>query len=133
MVRIRFPKYSLQTLLFVVLCAGGFMAAYRLGLDRGYADGKLKRYGERYLPRTYFVEELAGPNGVYSAKELESLLETSIEPSSWDRAGGPASVDFVVDRDGNPVFVITQQSSVHDRITALFEELRDGNEGKASQ
>ena len=46
--RFRVLKYGFQTLLIVVVVVGGFTAAYRAGLDRGYKDGD-SRWGSAIL------------------------------------------------------------------------------------
>jgi hypothetical protein len=122
-------KYGLQTLLFVILCVAGFLGAYRVGLDRGFAGGLAKWRGEQYLPRVYFVKDLAGAGGSYSRADIENTIK-QIDPACWDFAGGPASLQVLVDRNRNPVLVISADSGLHDRVEAVLQELRASNELK---
>ena len=87
--------------------------------------------GEQYLPRAYFVTDLAGPSGSYSTGDIDNAIK-QIDPTVWDVAGGPASLQLLVDRNRNPVLVISADSGLHDRI-AVLEELRAGHEGNVSQ
>ena len=121
----RFPvfKYSIRTLLFVILCVGAFLAAYRTGLDRGYSDGRTKWRAEQYLPQAYFVGDLAGPKGKYLTDDIEDVI-TRIDNTTWESAGGLGAIDVLLDRDRNPVFVITHHQSAHDEIARLLAELR---------
>ena len=128
--RYPFLNYSVQTLLFIVLCVGGFMAAYRIGLERGYDGGFKKWRGEQCLPRAYFVGDLAGTHGLFSAKEIENAITTSIAPTTWDTVGGPASFEALIDRNGNAVLVISQYSGAHEEIARILEELRAGAAAK---
>jgi hypothetical protein len=116
----------------VVLCIGGFLAAYRLGADRGYTAGQTKWRGEQYLPRAYFVTDLAGPKGAYSSKDIENAVR-QIDPACWDMAGGPANLQLLVDRNRTPVFVISADAGLHDRIAEVLEELRMSNVETTSQ
>jgi hypothetical protein len=120
-------KYTLQTLFFVILCVAGFLAAYRAGLDRGYTAGHEKWRRDQYLPRAYFVADLAG--GSYLIQDIENAI-TQIDPTV---AGGPAHLQLLIDRNRNPVFIISADSSLHDRVAAVLEELRTGNQKSASQ
>jgi hypothetical protein len=125
-------KYGLQTLLFVILCVAGFLGAYRVGLDRGYASGQAKWRAEQYLPKAYFVEDLAGSSGTFSTGDIEKLIQR-IDPACWDFAGGPASLQLLLDRNGNPVFVIKADSSLHERIAETLAEIRQRSEEQAAE
>jgi hypothetical protein len=117
-------RFGLQTLFFLVLCIGGFLAAYRSGLDRGYANGEQKWHGEKHLPHAYYVGDLAGPVGQFPVQELENLVTVNLTPTQWDTVGGPASLEVLYDRQKHPVFVITHNQGVQEAVASLFKELR---------
>jgi hypothetical protein len=111
--------------LFVVFCVAGFMVAYRTGVDRGYKEADLN-WGVECVDREYVLADLAGPNGLYSAKSLENMLTISIAPTSWGTVGGPASIKVATGQSSDTVFEISQHPGAHEEIERIFAELGTG-------
>jgi hypothetical protein len=123
--RRRVFRFTLATLLFVVLLIAGFLAGLRAGFQRGYVAGELQRENETPVARVYPVASLVLPtpdsppeNADYDT--LIDLITSSIAPESWDTVGGPGSIEaFPASRS----VVITQTPPVHERITSLLQNL----------
>lgn len=120
----RWVQFGLRTLLFIVLCLCGMLAGYRAGF---YQGAETKRRQSIY-PKTYQVADLAElvttPSGdVESWTSLIQIITKTVEPDSWDIVGGPGSIqEFPPSKS----LVINQTGENHDRIEALFAELRQG-------
>jgi hypothetical protein len=125
--RSRFVRYSLQTLLFALLCLGSFLLAYRAGLDRGYKEADLS-WGVECVNRDYVLTDLAGSEGLYFIQDIEEMLRVGIAPTTWDTVGGPGSIQVRVDKNGQRVLMINQHPGVHDEIVRILEELRAGSD-----
>ncbi len=54
---------------------------------------------------------------------LIELLQTSVDPPSWEHFGGFAQVSWF--EGPPPTLVITQTASVHEEIEAYLQQLRD--------
>ncbi|MEE2707221.1 MAG: hypothetical protein VX988_09230 [Planctomycetota bacterium] len=52
---------------------------------------------------------------------LIELIQTTIEPDSWDEVGGPGSI---AEFETNLSLVISQTQEIHEKITDLLEQLR---------
>ena len=116
-------QFGLRTLLFVILCIAGMLAGYRAGF---YQGAETKRRQSIYA-KTYQVVELTDlvttPSGEVK-KSYDTLIQIilkNVEPDSWDSVGGPGSIqEFPPSKS----LVINQTGENHDRIEALFAELR---------
>jgi hypothetical protein len=119
-------KYSLQALLFAVVCLAGYMAGYRSGTSRGYQEGNSIWFGDGCVARDYVLADLAGVQGLYSVADIESVLRTGLQPTSWDTVGGSASISVSLQSDGNPMLSIRQTPGAHEEIDRIFAQLRAG-------
>ena len=122
-------QFGLKTLLFVILCIAGILAGYRAGFYQG-AESKRR---QSIYPKTYRVTDLADvvttPSGdIESWSSLIQIITRTIDPESWADVGGPGSIqEFPPSKS----LVINQTGENHDRIEALFAELRQSR--KASE
>lgn len=71
--------------------------------------------------RVLEVADLVG--GDKDIARLAALIQTVIDPATWDAVGGPASIGFVETADIRAL-VIAQTPRIHDKITALLADLR---------
>jgi hypothetical protein len=128
----RVLRFSLGTLLFIVLLVAGFLGGMRAGFHRGYSAGQSQRAKETPVARVYPVASLVLPTADASPSEadFDTLIEvitTSIAPESWDEVGGPGSIDaFPLGLS----LVVTQTPEIHERITVLLNDL-EGLRGAA--
>ena len=68
----------------------------------------------------YPVADLFSRNGV-DADVIEEHLTTTVEPSSWDFVGGPASIGWYADRGA---LIISNTKQAHGQIVDLLAKLR---------
>ena len=68
-----------------------------------------------------------GETGEIDFDPLIETITTTIQPESWDEAGGPASVDGFANRS-IMALVVSQTPQVHQEISALLDSLRNKNE-----
>ena len=122
-------QFTIRALLFCVFCICGLLAGYRIGLDRGYNSGHERRRRETLVTRVYPVDDLMtyGPRPGGTSQDwpdyqsLIELITSTIEPTTWDDLGGPASIAPQLE---TLTVVVYQTPSVHDDLERLLSDLR---------
>jgi len=124
----RWFRFSLATLLFLVLCVAGLLSGYRSGFELGQRAGE----DARIVTVNYQVADLVLPldaagTPTGTTADFESLLDvitTTIDPGSWKAVGGPGSIREIY---SNLSLEITQTRRGHEKISKMLLELRQGN------
>lgn len=93
------PRFRLASLLWLTLCVGAVIAAYRSGHRNGFELGRNLREDVGYtFPRKYAVADLVHSRIEEDGKvtvDLEPLLRdlrAMVLPHTWQEAGGNAAV-----------------------------------------
>jgi hypothetical protein len=134
----RWFRFSLWTLLLVVLCFAGFFGGLRIGYDRGYASGQGQRERETPIARVYDVTDLllAPPSGRQSFSDLIELVTGTVRPDSWDDTGGVGTIAPFEAGDSSEVetrrfsLVISQTPNIHAQVEKLLRNLRENKAAK---
>ena len=122
----RLFRFSLGTLLFVMLCVCGYFGGYR----RGFDDGKEERRVTTVVVMTYPVSDLITPLDEPDTPQLRQnamdqlidLIVTTVEHESWlENSTGEGEIQPF---PANNSLVISQTGRVHDQIAELFAQLR---------
>ena len=132
--RRRWIRFSIGTLLFLMLCVGGFLGGYRSGYDVGLNAGEdAKIYAVSYQVGDLVVP-LDAPGETKTIGEpqlveadfdsLHELITTTVDPETWTQVGGPASIRTI---ESNLSFAIAQTRGSHERIATLLAGLRKNN------
>jgi hypothetical protein len=114
--------FSLGALLLLVFCFAAVFAGYRAGFDQGYMSGVRQYAVEHPYSKVYPVADLVSP--VTTSKDFDELIDlitNTIQPASWDPAGGAGSITAF---ESNLSLVIHQTDEVHKQTEKLLEQLR---------
>jgi hypothetical protein len=115
-------RFSIATLLFLMLCLGGYLSGYLVGFDRG----KQGAVDATIYVKSYPVGDLISPsNSRAAASDFDRLIDaivTTVSPGQWmeDGAGNGEIQPF----PANMSLVVSQNQSNHEAISAYFEQLR---------
>lgn len=87
-----------------------------------------ERCEEHPIVLTYSLDNLefgnsSGPYGRRSENTLIDIVETSVEPDSWEMVGGFGSIQYYKPRN---VLVVYQSAQTHREIERLLARLRNG-------
>lgn len=119
----RLFRFSIATLLFLMLCLGGYLSGYRAGFKTGAQDAS----AARLVVRTYPVGDLVisrAPLPMPRADfdSLIDLIVTTIAPETWMSNGvGEGEIQPF---PANLSLVISQTQATHVAIAKLLERLR---------
>jgi hypothetical protein len=124
----RLLRFSIATLLFLMLCVAGYFGGYR----RGFDSGKEERRAITVTIRTYPVADLispqdpaAAPNDANKVKAFDQLIDlivSTVDRDTWMENGtGQGEIQPF---PSNNSLVISQTNRVHEQVALLLEELR---------
>jgi hypothetical protein len=128
-------RFSILTLLLLILGIGLLLGVFRAGYLLGFARGAREVKPSVVYTVTYDVSDLVnsstGSNGKATAdySGVIKLITTTVEPHSWQSAGGHCDI---VPFTTNLSLVISQTKEGHQSVNTLFEEVRKFTE-KAQQ
>ena len=120
-------RFSILTLLLLMLGIGLLLGGFRAGYLLGFARGARETKPSVVYTMTYNVSDLVSPstgrNGKATAdySGLINLVTTTVEPQSWGTAGGDCEI---APFETNLSLVISQTKEGHQSVTALFDEVR---------
>lgn len=138
----RWLHFSIQALLFVILCTCGLLAGYRAGHTAGYSSGldevDRPRLPPKFVARTYNVRDLVSYPAASAEtaadaehsipktpridfKPLIQVLKTTIACTDWADVGGTGTVDEL---EGSVSISVLQTIENHKRIEDLLKSLR---------
>lgn len=112
-------RISIATLLFLMLCLGGYIAGYR----NGFAHGNQKAVDSRLIVKTYPVGDLVANNPV-AAADFDSLIDlivATISPADWTANGTGAGE--IQPYPSNRCLVVSQTQINHAKVAELLEDL----------
>jgi hypothetical protein len=116
-------RFSIATLLFLMLCLGGYLAGYR----RGFDSGKQAASDATLFVKTYPVGDLIASRHPFAqqAADFDSLIDaivTTVSPSDWMENGtGDGEIQPY---PSNLSLVISQSQANHKKIVELLQRLR---------
>lgn len=121
-------RFSLATLLFAMLCLGGYLSAYRVGFDAGKQEGVNQLVAAVNRPplivRSYSVGDLVVPQAT-GAADFDSLIDAilvHVAPHDWMENGtGEGEIQPF---PANLSLVISQTEANHQAIAALLAQFR---------
>jgi len=114
-------RFTIRTLLFVMLCVGGILTGFQAGNFWGVERRRL----ETYYSKVYSVADAIYVDAASKEADFDSLLSaltSTVDPASWSATGGPASVQVMAQQP--PMIVVLQSGRNHDAISSLLSELR---------
>ncbi|QDT10289.1 hypothetical protein [Planctomycetes bacterium K23_9] len=125
-------RFSLRTLLAILLIVALLFGAFQLGHDTGFEKGNRIGFAEGLNAKTYPVSYRAsdllirvpadGTGATFAG--FEKLLDemmTTVQPSSWEGAGGPATC---APYPQNLSLVVSQTDRGHEEVAAFLEAKR---------
>jgi hypothetical protein len=137
-------RFTIRTLIFIMLCVAGILAGYRVGHEHGYATGREKRISEEPVAKTYEVSDIlpfividpqsgfprpAGSEDMSQAvpdfDSLVVMIENTIHPETWKSVGGVGSLDPHSAGEKHSL-VVLQRPYVHAEIESLIRSFRNG-------
>ncbi|TWU19962.1 RNA polymerase sigma factor [Allorhodopirellula heiligendammensis] len=104
-----------------------------LGLTYTLRDGMIsittrEQAETRLLTRLYFLEGTGLPRGEFTS--AISMIQTTIEPASWESLGGVGTLVPVGDGEyARPALLVGATLSVHEQIADLLQSLRESHIG----
>lgn len=119
----RFVRFSIATLLFLMLCLGGYLSGYRVGYDAGTPAAA----DETYLVKTYSVADLVVPRIASTAlntdfDNLIDLIVATVSPNDWMETGtGEGEIQPF---PTNKSLVVSQTQANQAAVAKLLERLR---------
>jgi hypothetical protein len=87
---------------------------------RQSAIARQQRENSRSLPRTDAVAVAGGAEEARNVQQLIDLIESTIEPESWDVNGGPGTIRYYSPLH---VLVIRNSQRVHEQIGGVRRDL----------
>lgn len=112
------------TLLFAV-GLGAFRFGREVGFQQGNREGFAAGINAQVYPKTYRVADLLlGPVPQSGRADYATLLDeivANVQPTSWERAGGPATF---APYPQNLSLVVSQTSRGHDELIEFLESKR---------
>lgn len=125
-------RFSIATLLFAMLCQGGYLSGYRVGFDAGKQEGVNQLVaavsGPRLIVKTYPVADLVTPATTFAGTavaDFDSLIDAIIvhvSPADWMENGtGQGEIQSF---PTNLSLVISQTEANHQAVAALLEQFR---------
>ena len=121
--RKRVFRFSIATLLFLMLCLGGYLGGYRAGFNRGTQDVA----SATTFVRTYPVADLLTPKNPAAAAtadfdDLIDVIVATVSPKDWTEKGtGDGEIQPF---PSNMSLVVAQNQANHQAIADLLEGLR---------
>jgi hypothetical protein len=121
----RWFQFGLGTLLLSVLFLSCVLSAWRTGYRSGYRAKEEEIAENTPHVVTYDVADLVRNNRAVPSEAsvaiLIELIESTVEPRSWERVGGPGSISA---DSSNARLVVCHFSPVHKELAELFAMLR---------
>lgn len=123
----RLIRFSIATLLFAMLCLGGYLSGYRVGFDAGEQEGVNQLIASvnrpPYFIKTYAVGDLiVSPAGVATFDGLVDAILLHVAPHDWVENG--TGVGEITPFPPNLSLVISQNEANHQAIAALLAQFR---------
>jgi hypothetical protein len=119
-------RFSILTLLLLILGIGLLLGVFRAGYLLGFARGAREVKPAIVYAVTYDVSDLVNPskgsNGEAATdySGLIKLVTTTVEPHSWQSAGGHCDI---APYSTNLSLVISQTKEGHQSVNTLFEQI----------
>ena len=109
-------RFSMATLLFVVLCLCGYLAGHK----QGYRDGKALWDIMPLYHKVYLASDLLDSETEFD--EIMSNIAREVVPESWEDTGGNCTVKAFPEKGS---LVVGANSYVHEEVVKYFKTLRD--------
>jgi hypothetical protein len=113
-------QFTIATLLFVMLCAGGILTGFQVG----YFWGVERRRDDTHFTRVYSVGDAIYVDAASQEPDFDTLLsalKATVDPASWSGVGGRGSIQIMATKP--PLIVIAQSGKNHDAISTVLAEL----------
>jgi hypothetical protein len=127
-------QFSLRSLMWIILCIGIGITAYRGGFDagekhgfqRGEAETSFKQSGPSWVQRVYPVTDIVGSSSDSRQSQsagdlLVKNIEQSVVPGSWDTVGGSGWIQY---SNTSRELVINHDPAVHKQIEQYLKQQR---------
>lgn len=119
----RLLRYDLASLMFVMLCACGYLGSYRYG-ERA---GAKKAYDESFFYKQHSLVDLlveipAKDEREKRTAEFAEHIKASLAPASWNASGPQQGEMVVLPQFGS--LLVGQHGAVHDQIAVAIDRLR---------
>lgn len=132
--RQRWYRFSLSSVMVLILLFAVGLGAFRFGRDVGYEEGNRVGFAAglnaNVYPKTYRVSDLLlgrlPQAGQPDFKALMDEIVSSVQPGSWNDAGGPATL---APYPQNLSLVVSQTSRGHEELTEFLESKRRSSSG----
>lgn len=120
-------RFGVGTLLFLMLCLGGYLTGYRLGEDEKQTQAQQVAHNTVIYSQVYDVGDLLSfdPHARAQASDFDDLIFlilTTVASETWVENGGPSAE--IRPFPTNKSIVVSNTRAVHDEIADLLEQLR---------
>lgn len=131
----KWTRFGIRSVLLFAMLVALLLAAFQygriVGVEEGFRDGFAEGLTAKVYPVTYRVSDLVAPRIGSRAADYQGLIDeivTTVQPKSWDDAGGPATLAAY---PSNQALVVSQTPQGHDDLAEFLEAKRDSM-GRAS-
>ncbi|MGB7328025.1 MAG: hypothetical protein WBD31_24330 [Rubripirellula sp.] len=125
----RWTRFGIATLLFLTLCAAGFLVGFRYGMSKGVdaqVDQRIAALRLQVYPVIYRVTDLTGGTvqpvleHSLSAESLAREIQAAVGQGRWVESGGPCTLRAI---DAASI-VISASTFEHELVQAYLQRRR---------